>query len=408
MPKAKENFPSRQCKNAEPSPKPVSSIGKDRLGKGARAPYLDREGEPHLSLRWDTKHHWPVLQREFGVTETGAAILLASYTAEGWLRYSRDHNRYTLPGQYRDPLWTYRKVIGQIDHLAMLGVLENEVSEVGNLGTQSRMRLLPDAREKIAELIGDRQLVQATPRQGIVLRDPDKRPIAYSETRAINRMRKKVEQINAFTRAAVVSGYAAAPMVRIFNQTFNRGGRWYAVGGAWQTMSKVERAGLTIDGEPVVEIDYSALHPSLLYGMAGATPPAEMYRVGNWGRNAVKLALLILINAKTKSSAIAALARKPEPEIGGCFEVAAALIDEVAEAHWPIAGYFHSDAGARLMGIDSQIAETVMMELAAQGVVCLPVHDSFIVPASKADLLRETMHRVAYDIAKVEIGTDVS
>ena len=402
MPNNKRNSAGRHRKNANASPKPVSPSRRDIIDKFGRVPSRECEREPHLSLRWDTKQHWPVLQREFGVTETGAAILLAGFTAESWLRYSRDRNRYTLPPQYRDRLWTYRKVVGQIDHLAKLGVLENEISDVGNLGTQSRLRLLPEAREKIAGLIGDRPLVQATPRQVIVLRDRGKRPIGYRETRKIDRMRKKVEQINAITRTAIVSGYAAAPMVRIWNETFDRGGRWYALGGAWQTMSKAERAALTIDGEPVVEIDYSALHPSLLYGMAGAKPPAEMYRVGNWGRNAVKLALLILINAKTKSSAIAALANKSEPEIGGSLEIAAKLISDVAEAHQPIAGYFHSDAGAWLMGIDSKIAETVMMEMAAQGVVCLPVHDSFIVPASKADLLRETMHRVAYDIAKVE------
>src|SRR5262245_46554147 len=39
----------------------------------------DGEGEQQkcLSLRWETKHHWPELRKEFGVTKTGAAVILS-------------------------------------------------------------------------------------------------------------------------------------------------------------------------------------------------------------------------------------------------------------------------------------------------------------------------------------------
>src|SRR3954451_7617333 len=73
------------------------------------------------------------------------------------------------------------------------------------------------------------------------------------------------------------------------------------------------------------------------------------------------------------------------------------LIQDVKRVHAPIAGAFHSDAGARLMRLDSDIAESVMHLMLAQGVLVLPVHDSFLVPASKATALEEAMKKAAHE-----------
>src|SRR5262249_17067853 len=59
-----------------------------------------------------------------------------------------------------------------------------------------------------------------------------------------------------------------------------------------------------------------------------------------------------------------------------------------------IARAFCSDAGARLMRKDADLAERVKFEmLAATGIVPLSVHDSFIVPATQAGRLEEAMER---------------
>ena len=75
---------------------------------------------------------------------------------------------------------------------------------------------------------------------------------------------------------------------------------------------------------------------------------------------------------------------------------AAALIEALKAMHRPIAHAFHSDAGARLMTIDSDIASCVMTDLLNKGIVALPVHDSFLVPASQRSRLEEAMLKAAH------------
>ncbi len=46
------------------------------------------------------------------------------------------------------------------------------------------------------------------------------------------------------------------------------------------------RRNLLIDGEPVVEVDYTALHANLSYALAGVTPfHADMYELEGWDRH---------------------------------------------------------------------------------------------------------------------------
>ena len=66
---------------------------------------------------------------------------------------------------------------------------------------------------------------------------------------------------------------------RIFNQDFNRGGRFYAEDGSWQTLSKAERQQIVISGEPAIEIDYSTFHPSLAYAEYGLPTPLDAYEI---------------------------------------------------------------------------------------------------------------------------------
>jgi hypothetical protein len=122
--------------------------------------------------------------------------------------------------------------------------------------------------------------------------------------------------------------------------------------------------------------------------------------------------LLVLINAKNWPAArlaianhdtMAAIATPGSPEAK---EEAARLIAAVKHAHSRIKWAFHSDQGAKLMRLDSHLAETVMHLMLRQGVVVLPVHDSFLVPESKAELLEEAMLRAAHEAGLMALQTD--
>lgn len=180
------------------------------------------------------------------------------------------------------------------------------------------------------------------------------------------------------------------------------------MGTSWQNITKAQRRALTINGEPVVELDYATLHPALLYHEVQAPLPNDSYAIEGWPREWVKMAMNTMLNAPTEASARLAIAHHL---IGGddqaSIRKAAALVRAIKERHQPIAGAFCSDAGARLMHMDAMLAEHIMgLMIMRHGVVTLPVHDSFLVPASQRDQLEDAMMRAAYDVLNFTARVD--
>ena len=157
----------------------------------------------------------------------------------------------------------------------------------------------------------------------------------------------------------------------------------------------------------MVEIDYSALHPALLYSEVGVRPPDDCYSIGNWPRSLVKLGLLVLINASNVHQVRLYLAHHKAMAMLGpvdeqnALAMASCLIEDIKVYHFPIAKFFHTDAGARLMRVDSDLAMAVLSRLMRQGIVALPVHDSFLVQARHAEALKTAMVYCAAEIGLV-------
>ena len=53
------------------------------------------------------------------------------------------------------------------------------------------------------------------------------------------------------------------------------------------------------------------------------------------------------------------------------------------------------------MRVDSDLASTVMSKLLRQGILALPVHDSFLVPARHTDALENAMLESAADLSLI-------
>ncbi|WP_375264021.1 hypothetical protein, partial [Palleronia sp.] len=174
------------------------------------------------------------------------------------------------------------------------------------------------------------------------------------------------------------------------------------------------------------------LHPAYLYAMAGAELPSDCYDLPRWPRDLAKLGLLVIINAKSIKAAIGAIAHSDgrkwtrddhgnpigfthkrnlmqvlaEPGSLEAEAKAKELIADLKELHAPINRFFGKDMGAKLMRIDSAMAEAVMLDMFNKGIVVLPVHDSFLVQASKVDQLEAAMQKAAhthgYQAIKIE------
>lgn len=236
----------------------------------------------------------------------------------------------------------------------------------------------------------------------IILRDRDKKLCNYTDNALTRRMRKQLIEFNEAIASCTLAGCLPCLMRRIFNESFERGGRFYTYGsGGWQSLSKEARGQILMNGEPVVEVDYAALHPALAYAHVGEALPPNCYVIDGWPRALVKVTFLILLNAHNETSAMRAIANHAEmaafqPDFSEAFADAKRLIAAIKLRHPKILRFFHSDAGARLMRVDSDLAETVMLKLHSQSIVALPIHDSFQVAASHADKLKEIMEFAAH------------
>lgn len=369
-----------------------------------------------LSVKWDTKPIWQPVKDVCGVGATGAAIALAAFEAARVgkaISYSRNRNFYHGG---RHPLLTYTTVTREVDALTAGGWTVNLKQPPGGYGWQSALEPTPELMDAVEYILGRAgKLTLEKLRRLTILRDADGKPMDLCPTREIDRRDRKTASFNeAITAADIISLDGvdlACPMARIYNRDLGRGGRFYPMGTSWQNIKSEARRALKIDGEPVVEMDFKTLHPAILYAEAGAPMPRDCYAIEGWPRDLVKVAMLTLINARTVHAARLSIAnsdrmaQRAAPGSQEAIGYASALIEAIKRAHTPIAAAFHSDAGARLMRIDSDLAEAVMHDLILrQGIVTLPVHDSFLVPASKRDELEAAMMDAAHKIGLQSIA----
>ncbi|MCH9025794.1 MAG: hypothetical protein IIA05_01615 [Proteobacteria bacterium] len=245
--------------------------------------------------------------------------------------------------------------------------------------------------------------------------------LLYEETPLTRGWRKKLARANAINGDARIAYYdngvcyeLHTAMKAIFIGDFDHYGRLHSCGYRHaQGLSKTDRHTITIDGQPVVELDYSGLHPRMLYAAEGKQYEGDPYsdaidRIpGGFGwseearrrsRPLFKTALLALLDSpsvNTAQSSVNEWLYKHYAEsrylrrLG--ISKARVLIEAFAKAHSPIAHYFGSDIGMKLMNKDARIALDVVWHFTKRGVPIIPVHDSFIVQDSHAEELWQVM-----------------
>jgi hypothetical protein len=184
-------------------------------------------------------------------------------------------------------------------------------------------------------------------------------------------------------------------LYRVFNESFEKGGRFY--GGFWQEIPSAYRSRLTIDQCITYEIDFSSLHPAILYLREGYKREDFLDPYQIWGeqgdtRKATKVAMNIMFNTTNRHAAVGAIEAASYKAPQQCCNWLEAL--RAIEAHHePIAHYFYANKGLEIQALDSQIVEMIMLEMIEQKTVALPIHDSFVCKAGDLALLIETMNK---------------
>ena len=213
------------------------------------------------------------------------------------------------------------------------------------------------------------------------------------------------------TRKPRTLNFSHVHLRRIFARgQMNLGGRFY--GGWWQNIPKDYRRYITINGCQTVEVDFSTLHPTLLFLENNLDPPADFYDLGlktqgnprfepdpkkyEIKRKIIKGFANALINDER------GVHKLDDEAVKTLGMGSAELKDLLIKMHPVFAKAIKSDAGVRYQFIDSRIAEAVMVKLLKQNIVCLCVHDSFVVIDAFQDELVTTMKEAFTEVVKAD------
>lgn len=204
----------------------------------------------------------------------------------------------------------------------------------------------------------------------------------------------------------------ATDLFRKFNNgepncaSFLEGGRLY--GGWWQSAPKEVRRTIQINGKPTLELDYSSHHLRMLYNQRGLNPDGDLYRleaiveferdqgedIGTY-RPGIKAHTQALINCGPNGRPWTCELEESERVPAGWDR--RKIVNMIEERHKPISDVFKTGAGLRLQRLDSDLALDVVMTLMEEGVVSLPVHDSFIVNEDNGDRLHSLMEELYFN-----------
>jgi hypothetical protein len=178
---------------------------------------------------------------------------------------------------------------------------------------------------------------------------------------------------------------------RVFTSDVKLHGRYYCPA---QNIPATARLLMTMSGEQIVELDFQSMHVALAYHLCRAHLEGDPYEgIPGFTRKQAKVGLLTAFNATSIPAAVASLtdARNGKPVVANRSD-AIRLIEALKARHAPIAKMLCSDAGMRLMNLDSRIMLAAVDRLMAKGIQCVPIHDSIVVPEQHESEAREALN----------------
>lgn len=314
----------------------------------------------------------------------------------------------------------FQKLSPTIDALASRGLIEKFAPKFKKVRTtiRARGRLLEAALSAEVQLS---DIVRAAGQQRIVLTvRPPKRYaygtrvsnawIDYPESDETRRLRAEMDELNSFLSLHTITLRGEpAPAFNLWRsftirseidpRTFSLHGRLY--GGFWMILPEAERRHLRIDGEPVADLDFTAMFPTLAYIRAGFSPPeGDPYAIR--GLEAHRGAAKAAMSALLSSGPLRSLPPRVREELPEGWTLAK-LREAVTDLHPALSGSLEQDLSLEFMFIESRILMAALRDLMSQGVPALPMHDGMMVPAGKAKAGRRAMEHASRAICGVAI-----
>jgi hypothetical protein len=225
--------------------------------------------------------------------------------------------------------------------------------------------------------------------------------VPYDDTPMTNTFRTQVRRINQHLKDHPCH-YAGQHRInlmhdhvlRIFNNgDWQQGGRLY---GYWpMNLPSGERHLLSIDDEPLADLDFGSCFVALLHVQDGTEfdPEApDPFTISGYEeyRDMIKQCAYAILNTPKR------IGRYPEGVIasGSKPPLTWKQMEAVIFDHIPLfRKYKYSAIGLGLMRRESDILIAVLLDLISQGIGFIPMHDGIMVPASRERLTRDLMLR---------------
>lgn len=382
-------------------------------------------------------------------------IILGNLNDQGVIRLSMDIHNYP-PSRYNEISPFVVRLVKKMEEKKLI------TTYPGYYFPSDRRQTRIEPTSLLLSYFKELQIWKWKPVELVELRDRETKQLKeYRDTAKTHRIRDILKKANDINEKAdiryqdkIISPYLKA----IFTGKFTLYGRLHTVGSYerihYQALSENERKHLTIDGKPVVELDYSGLHPRLLYAMEGIQYDQDPYQaISNEPihRPLLKKVLLILLNTKNgkwittrngrkywrsgyqlagngvnglinsfgtnrsnimektleyigfpnafiddfinemEDEFIEVYKKTLKDEFGG--STGKYIINAFLKAHYPISHYFFQDTGLKVMNLDSRIAIDIINYFTKQNKNILAIHDSFIVKEKYKKELYEIMDK---------------
>jgi len=333
-------------------------------------------------------------------------VLINLNSSDGYISYSRDdHAR-----EYRLKRYSAKNIRTIVDFLTSKGWIENKLGFFTDdpvIRRMSRMRCRKKLKKLLVEYnVNQNKIKINSPENLIILRDVKKRNILYTDNEFTITARHNLELFNEMLSAHSISSENGFCMHRknlhrIFNKDFKHGGRFYR--GAWQSKSGNDRLRIRIDNIPVVELDYKAFHPTILYALNDLPFNEDLYALKGYStgiRGFLKMVMMVLINTgdveKTRSAIQGMINSKKLYKPTEVTDIRK-IIDSLIDKHSDIYNLFSNDTGLKLQRLDSDITESIQMIFYKQDIPVLSIHDSFIIASGFEKKLRIAMEETFYN-----------
>ncbi|WP_407193470.1 hypothetical protein [Bradyrhizobium sp. STM 3566] len=242
------------------------------------------------------------------------------------------------------------------------------------------------------------------------------KPMDFERTPSVEAMEHDMSELNEFFAKQTLRGGIHEGYIRIFQNgddpdfDWNRGGRLYSQhAGNYQTQSATRRQKMTINGERVAEIDISGSYLTIFLSLHGlqldlTEDPYLLPGLGVEHRGAVKQWFVGTFGSARPIKRWPADMIADDPSLR---EHRVADISKAVFTKYPVLKSWGEPLNGRtyswadLMWLESEVMFSTMLELMREHQTpSLVVHDSLIVPVSKAELASERLRRRFQDQQK--------